>query len=56
MTMNQLIDRLGKNAAAFTMEGNSAKAAACISVLELIRDKGYQEIRGKFEIAGNSEG
>ena len=50
MTIKQLIKRLSKNAAEFLLAGDREKSNACMELLELIYEKGYQNVQGKLVV------
>lgn len=51
MTINQLINRLSKNASNFLLGGEREKSNACMELLALIKTKGFDDIRGKLEFS-----
>lgn len=46
MTMTKLIDRLARNAADFLFAGELEKSNACMDLLEMIKDKGLENVKG----------
>jgi len=48
MTMTKLIERLARNAADFLLDGEVEKSNACIELLDVIKVKGFENIRGKL--------
>lgn len=48
MTMNELIERLARNAADFALDGKTAKSNACIDLLDFIKDRGLENVRGRL--------
>jgi hypothetical protein len=51
MTFNQMIRRLARNAVDFMVEGEVTKAQACLELIAFIRERGYDNIRGKIELS-----
>jgi hypothetical protein len=51
MTFKQLVRRLAANATMFAAEGELTKAQACVELITLIHERGYENIRGKFELS-----
>ena len=51
LTMNQLTVRLARNAVEFLLAGDVKRSNACMAALEAIREGGFENIKGKIEIA-----
>jgi hypothetical protein len=51
MTFNQMVRKLATNAVAFMTEGEVAKAQACLELIAFIRERGYENLRGKVELS-----
>ena len=51
MTFKQMMRNLARNAVHYAAEGEVAKAQACLEVIAFIRDQGFENIRGKFELS-----
>jgi hypothetical protein len=49
MTMTRLLRNLARNALHYAEEGEVLKAQACIEVIVFIRERGYDNIRGKLD-------
>ena len=54
MTMNELIERLARNAADFALDGKTAKSNACIELLDFIKEKGLENVRGRLTDSVNA--
>lgn len=48
MTMTKLIERLARNAADFALDGKTAKSNACMELLDFIKDRGLNNVRGRL--------
>jgi Fe-S cluster assembly ATPase SufC len=51
MTFNQMVRNLARNSVHFMMEGEVAKAQACLELIAFIRERGYENLRGKVELS-----
>lgn len=54
MTMNELIERLARNAADFALDGKIAKSNACIELLDFIKENGLENVRGRLTDSVNA--
>jgi hypothetical protein len=50
MTMNKLIARLARNAVDFLLAGEVEKSNACMTLIEVIKDKGLENVKGKLSV------
>lgn len=50
MTMNQLMNRLARNAADFLLAGEKEKSDACMSVIKAIQDGGFENVKGVLNV------
>jgi hypothetical protein len=48
VTINKIVKRLSKNYIKFMLSGEKAKSAACLDMLDFIRQNGYENISGKL--------
>lgn len=48
MTVNQIIKRLSKNSVDFLLAGEHDKSNACMKLLAMIKEKEFENIRGKL--------
>jgi hypothetical protein len=48
MTVNQIIKRLSKNSVDFLLAGEREKSNACMELLAMIKEKEFENIRGKL--------
>lgn len=51
MTMTLLLRNLARNAITFAEQGEMLKAQACIETIVFIRERGYDNIRGKLDFS-----
>lgn len=50
MTMTKLVARLARNAVDFLLAGEVEKSNACMELIELIKDKGLENVKGKLVV------
>ena len=48
MTIDQIIKRLSVNATEFLLNGEKEKSNACMDILAVIKENGYENIKGKI--------
>lgn len=48
MTVNQIVKRLSKNSVEFLLNGEREKSNACMELLAMIKEKEFENIRGKL--------
>jgi hypothetical protein len=48
--MAKLTTRLARNAVDFLLSGEVEKSNACMSLLEVIKDKGLENVKGKLSV------
>ena len=50
MTMETLMRKLARNALRFAEQGELVKAETCVEMIALIRERGFDNLRGRIEL------